>query len=68
MKFWMMLLWLKNYKKIEWLDLLISQFEDVGYVLIRDDDYFERVIEEMCFEGFFIVYGYRYVQWDVKVE
>lgn len=68
MKSWMMSLWLKNHKKIEWPDLSISQPEDAGHVSIRDDDHFERAIEEMCSEGFFTVHGYRYVQWDAKAE
>jgi len=64
MKSWMMSLWLKNHEKSEWPDLSISQPEDACHVSIRDENHFERAIEEMCSEGFFTVHGYKYVQWD----
>ena len=68
MKSWMMSLWLKNHEKIHWPDLSISQSEDACHVSIRDEDHFEKTIEEMCSEGFFTVHGYRYVQWDATAE
>ena len=68
MKSWMMSLWLKNHEKIEWPNLSITQPEDACHVSIRDEDHFERTIEEMCSEGFFTVHGYRYVQWDASAE
>ena len=48
MKSWMMSLWLKNHEKIEWPELSISQPEDACHVSIRDEDHFERTIDEMC--------------------
>ena len=64
MKSWMMSLWLKNHEKSKWPDLSISQPEDACHVSMRDENHFEKAIEEMCSEGFFTAHGYRYVQWD----
>ena len=63
-----MSLWLENHEKIEWPDLSISQPEDACHLSIRGGEHFERVIKEMCSEGFFTVHGYIYVQWDATAK